>query len=178
MIIRPALHRDALPWLTARGGNLAQTSKCLLSLLPLSWSPPGEIVLVQHVFSAFGTIQRHIVGQRHDLPRRAGVELSPVPYVLFRPEEVVLRSTMRETASDGSDSVSVTNDGGRIGRENLTISHVNDDALMTIKTWTVNTHDLAREQPADCQRFSPSAPEPFLLTFHSNAILRGNVGER
>ncbi len=62
------------------------------------------------------------------------------------------------------------NYGRGIGFQDLSVSHLNADAFVTIKTWTVDTYNLARKQPANCQRVRSSLPIPFLVSVHGNLV--------
>ena len=65
------------------------------------------------------------------------------------------------------------NYGGWIGREDLPVTHLNADALVAVKTRTIDTNSFAREQPADRQRVWSSLGEPLLLAVHRDPVLVG-----
>ncbi len=70
------------------------------------------------------------------------------------------------------------NYGGWIGREDLSVPYFNTDALVTVKTRTIDTNRFARKQPADRQRIRSSLAEPILLAVHRDPILGGNNRQR
>ena len=64
--------------------------------------PLGYEITAEPVFGRFGTEHGHLIVQRQARPGGVWVELSPVPYVLFRPEEIHLASTLRVTRRCGA----------------------------------------------------------------------------
>jgi len=96
------------------GAGLAQPLCCLGNLARLSAKPLGDKVSVEPVFGGFGTEHGHLIVQRQARLGGVRVELSPVLYVLFRPEEIHLPSNAPGICWRGWQ-VPVPNYGGGIG---------------------------------------------------------------
>ena len=75
------------------GAGLTQPLRCRRNLARLPGKPLGDEVSVEPVFGRFGTEHGYLIVQRQARLGGVRVELSPVPYVLFRPEEIHLPST-------------------------------------------------------------------------------------
>ena len=107
-------------WLAAcpappEGTGLTQPLRCLGTLSQLLGRPLGDEIPAEPVFGRFGTEHGHLIVQRQARPGGVWVELSPVPYVLFRPEEIHLPSTLPVIWRCGARQVPVPNYGGGIG---------------------------------------------------------------
>ena len=74
------------------GAGLAQPLRCRRNLARLPGKPLGDVVSVEPVFGRFGTEHGYLIVQRQARLGGVRVELSPVLYVLFRPEEIHLPS--------------------------------------------------------------------------------------
>tara|TARA_B100001013_G_C24532939_1_gene411559 strand:- start:402 stop:683 length:282 start_codon:yes stop_codon:yes gene_type:complete len=88
--------------------------------------------------------------------------------VLFRPEEVHLASSFGGCRLPYRE-VSVPNYGGRIGSDNMPVTHLNADPFIAVKTGRVDANGFTWKQPANSQRIRPSNAKPFLLAIHSDS---------
>jgi hypothetical protein len=66
-------------------------------------------------------------------------------HVVFRPEEIHLRSSLSGSSAAGEREVGMPNNSGRKGREHLPIPYFNSNALIAVKAWTINAHRFARK---------------------------------
>ena len=71
----------------------------------------------------------------------------------------------------------MSDDGGRVGRENYAVPLLNDDRLVAVKARGLDVYRLARDQPANCQRLKASLGEPLLLSVYGDAMVGWDVGE-
>jgi hypothetical protein len=60
----------------------------------------------------------------------------------------------------------------------LTIQNHNLERVSAIQAREIYSDFLAREKPADCQRFKGSLAEPFLLPVNGDAVLGRQIVER
>jgi hypothetical protein len=98
--------------------------------------------------------------------------------VFFRPEEIHGTSGIRdvlEPLPEGNGHVSHHISGFCI--QNDPIPDLHPNGLSTIQTRGIDLNRLAREKPANRQRFKSSLAEPFLLTIDGNAVLGGEIVE-
>ena len=96
------------------GAGLTQPLRCRRNLARLPGKPLGDEVSVEPVFGRFGTEHGYLIVQRQAHLGGVRVELSPVLYVLFRPEEIHLPSNAPGICWRGWQ-VPVPNYGGGIG---------------------------------------------------------------
>ena len=89
--------------------------------------------------------------------------------MLFRPEEVHGASGVTDVGhplGERHRDVCVIIEG--FGIELLSVFHFDDKHFTAIQAGEVHPHGLAREQPADRQRFKASLSEPFWAPIHGN----------
>jgi hypothetical protein len=98
--------------------------------------------------------------------------------VFFRPEEIHGTSGIRdvlEPLPEGNGHVSHHISGFCL--QNDPIPDLHPNGLSTIQARGIDLNRLAREKPANRQRFKSSLAEPFLLTIDGNAVLGGEIVE-
>ena len=96
------------------GAGLTQPLRCRRNLARLPGKPLGDEVSVEPVFGRFGAEHGNLIVQGQARLGGVRVELSPVPHVLFRPEEVHLPSSLPDwCCRDGQ--VPVPDYGGGVG---------------------------------------------------------------
>ena len=154
------------------GAGLTQPLRCRRNLARLPGKPLGDEVSVEPVFGRFGAEHGNLIVQGQARLGGVRVELSPVPHVLFRPEEVHLPSNAPGICWRGWQ-VPVPDYGGWVGCENLSIPHLNADAFVAVQAGRIDTNGFTRKQPADRQRVRSSLAEPFLLTVHGDPVWGG-----
>ena len=83
----------ACPSKCPEGAGLAQALCCFGTLASLFVRPLGDEIPIELVLDRFGAETGHLILEGQARPGGVRVELSPIPNVLFRPEEVHLPSS-------------------------------------------------------------------------------------
>jgi hypothetical protein len=92
--------------------------------------------------------------------------------MLFRTEEVDPCSPQGALLRrDRGWKRGVADDGLRLGGDKFVVPHFNSDFSPTVETRGIQANYLAREVPANRQRFGPSLAKPLLLAVYSEAVL-------
>lgn len=138
----------------------------------------GNIIRVQAFSEKIARKYFHQVFQGQDAFFSGWIKSSPVPDVLFRPEEIHGASGMWQPFHpSGEGNGHISNDVIRSGGYHLAVLHLHLKRQATIKAGSVDLHQLTGKKPANCQRLETSLGEPFLFTPNGEAILGGQVAE-
>jgi hypothetical protein len=98
--------------------------------------------------------------------------------MFFRPEEVNPASSMGEIFAPVSNrDINIGTNARRVLAFDHTVTHHHAHKISAVQTWRLDHGCLPREKPADRQRLESSLREPFLLSIHGDAVLRGQVVE-
>jgi hypothetical protein len=98
--------------------------------------------------------------------------------VLFRPEEMNPASGVRPILGPlAQGQVDITANFNGFKAFQVSVMHNYAHGLTAIQAGSVDLNRFSREDPADRQGFKTSLGKPFLLSIHSNAVLRGQVVE-
>ena len=138
----------------------------------------GNIIRLQSFSEKVAGVYFHQVLQGKDAFFGGGIKSSPVPDVLFRPEEIHGAYGMWQPCQpSGEGGGHIRHDAIRSGGYHLSVLHLHLKRRTTIKTRSFDLHQFSGKEPANCQRLEASLGEPFLLTMNGDAILGGKVAE-
>ncbi len=118
------------------------------------------------------------VGQRNYTFFGSSFKTTPVPYMLFRPEEIHVTSGIWKVIEPlPKRSRCVCYDTFRFRTLQDAIFHFHVYRFSAIQTRSINPDNFSWKKPADRQRLETSLSKPLLLTVNGDAVLGRKVVE-
>ena len=137
-----------------------------------------KIIRLQPPAKEFTREYLYQIIQGNDSLLVTGIELGPIPDMLFRPEEIHGASGIRKVFVPFPHGNShISHHPFRLIPEENAIFYIHPHRQPAIQAGRIDPNGLPGKKPADCQRFKSSLTKPLLVTIDRQAVLGRKIVE-